>query len=501
MKGRLSARGEAGFGLIEVMVSAVVIVLVATATVTSIGASQKQSGSTLARGVTANLAEQDQERMKAMSTDDLIGYAATRPVVQGNGTYTVQSDARLVQGPGSDEVTCTSTGDASQFVRLTTTVTPPAATKGRPQKIVSLESLPITEYSPTAGTLIVKLTKADGTTGQPSIPVSLAGPDSRSGVTNADGCAIFEFLTPGSYVATLNTAGYVDETLSQRRDLSVTVNPAKISSTPTQRYDRAGALSPVRFNGNATGTASGITISNGGIPNPSTRTFDVAATTSATGLFPFATSAYKAWAGRCALNNPEVWEPAFYTTNAAAYGPVMVSAGLNAPANVREPNVRINMTVRGRSQTFDASSARLFVRQIDTGCNNSQQFYGDGTTTSPQLSVAGMTSATVGTSANQDIALTQFNRAFPYGRYWVCAQITKTGSSGTGSANSLFSAVATPPASPTPAAVYNTTFAGQTTTTPQAVTVDATSSANNVGCVSGSNPRWGSSGPTALAAP
>lgn len=489
MNGRRDWGDEAGFGLIEVMVSAVVVVLIATATVSAIGASQKQSGRTLARGVTANLAEQDQERMKAMRTSDLVGYTATRAVPQENSTYTVESKANLVQGDDNQEVSCTSTGEQSSFLKLTTTVTPPAATDGDPLTVSTLHSLPVAQYSPTSGTLIVRLVKADGLAPQPNIPVTLSGPEARSASTNAAGCAIFQFLTPGSYSAVINSNGYVEETLSQNRAISANVNPGQISNTTIQRYDRAGAITPIRFNGNLTGTATGVTISNGGIPNPSTRTFAAAATTSATGLFPFPGSPYKAWAGRCALNSPETWEPNFYTTNAAQYGPVTVPTGGTIGANVREPPLTLRITLqRAASTTFN--SPLVVIRQIDTGCNTAQHFYDNQTFTIP----AGSPATAAGTFPASLAA--NFTLNLPYGRYWACASVNKTGGTGT---NGIFAAATTATSAAT--SVQNTTFTGPASVTTLAINSTSTANGSQNPCITGANNRWGAAGPTALAAP
>ncbi len=140
--------------------------------------------------------------------------------------------------------------------------------------------------------------------------------------------------------------------------MSVTVSPGQISSTPIQRYDRVGQIAPITSNNGANAmTATGVTISNGGIPNPSTRTYGG---TSASGLFPFPASPYKVWAGRCALNNPETWEPSFYTTNAAIYGPRTVTAAGTIAASVREPPILVDLRLTRASgqNTDDAAVLR-----------------------------------------------------------------------------------------------------------------------------------------------
>src|SRR5205823_4778076 len=100
--GRPRLADQAGFGLVEVMVSAVLTVLIATATVSSISQSQKTSGRNLARGITASLAEQDQERMRAMRASDLAGFTDTRIVGQQGIDYTVDSKAEFIQDASGD---------------------------------------------------------------------------------------------------------------------------------------------------------------------------------------------------------------------------------------------------------------------------------------------------------------------------------------------------------------------------------------------------------------
>ncbi len=244
--------GEAGFGLVEVMVSAVVMVLVATATVSSIASSQKTSTQTLSRGVTANLAEQDQDRMRSMRAKDLADYALTRTVTAENHTYTVDSKGEFVQDSTGDVVSCTSTGSQTTFLRLTSTVTPNNGFKDEPLTVRSIMSLPVTQYAPNSGTLIVPVVDAAGAP-QTGVSVGITGPESRSASLNAQGCAIFQFLTPGAYTITLNQSGFVDQSLNQSYSYSGTVSPGTINTATPQLYDLAGGLRPT-FDGDTSDT-------------------------------------------------------------------------------------------------------------------------------------------------------------------------------------------------------------------------------------------------------
>src|SRR3954469_10732743 len=86
-------RSEDGFALIEVIVSAAVLALVALAVLSGIDASAGSSAREKARAVAASLAEQDQETMRAMNVDQLIAVNGTAPrsVPVDGITYTVTS--------------------------------------------------------------------------------------------------------------------------------------------------------------------------------------------------------------------------------------------------------------------------------------------------------------------------------------------------------------------------------------------------------------------------
>ena len=59
--------GEAGFALIEVMVSAVVLAMVALAVLAGVDAAGRSTGREKAEAVAVSLAEQDQERMRGIA--------------------------------------------------------------------------------------------------------------------------------------------------------------------------------------------------------------------------------------------------------------------------------------------------------------------------------------------------------------------------------------------------------------------------------------------------
>lgn len=454
---------EAGFGLIEVMVSAVVVVLIATATVSSIGSAQKQSARTLARGIAGNLAERDQERMRSMRAADLAAsYVATDVVEQENVNYTVDSRADFVQGPDSDAVSCSSTGEQARHLQLTTKVTPQESTREKPLTIKSLHSLPISQFSPTSGTLVVGVQRANGTPLE-DIDVSITGPESRGPAeSNELGCVIFQFLTPGAYDVEINEAGYVDQGLNQEVHLSGTVSSGQINQTTVLVYEPAAAMS-AKYNGDDTTYATQFTLGNEDILMAAPKIRRYAPTNQpARGLFPFA-SAYRAYSGNCTSNDPLTYDANFYSDRPGVADRVLPAGGAET-VNLREPPLRARVrakykigstTTNNGPYTAVGDTGRLYVKPHVTGC-----------TLNPAIP----------TLVNDGTNLTSFE--LPYGTYRFCAEFNKTSGSGS---NGVWSVSRTN--------VANTTYAGTSTAD---LIVDTTSSQGTNGkpCVGAGARSW-----------
>ena len=80
-------RSESGFALIEVIVAAAVLAIVALAVLSGIDAASSTSAREKARAVAASLAEQDQERLRAM-TYEQIRQEAERAISSPTSTST-----------------------------------------------------------------------------------------------------------------------------------------------------------------------------------------------------------------------------------------------------------------------------------------------------------------------------------------------------------------------------------------------------------------------------
>jgi Tfp pilus assembly protein PilV len=313
---------EAGFTIIEVLVSALMVILIGTATAKALITTAHVSGDQRLRAQADAVATQDQERLRGLSDEQLNGLSQTRPVTVGTGqTFSVKSVATFVDTTGASS--CTS-GAASNYK---------IASNVSWAESFSKQSTTITEESlltrPVTGDMI---TQVNDETGHPvpGVTVTASGPSIQSGATDANGCVTFAGLTPGSYAVALAAPGYVD--------VNGNASPPNMTATVTST---GSAVAPSGGNpafamgqeGSIAGTFTNSTMGVGGeadsiawfgslgtlsmsayqstlAPTDPVTTPTSAITTDV--LFPFYTSTpaasyannYTLWAGRCLQQEP-----------------------------------------------------------------------------------------------------------------------------------------------------------------------------------------------------
>ena len=119
---------DSGFSLIEVLVSALILAIAATGVFEGFDVASRASGRNRARSSAATLAEQDQERLRAMPVSALDGLDSARDVKVCTGssggciTYHVHSQSEWVADAGSG-ASCTSSGRQGYNLHITSTVT------------------------------------------------------------------------------------------------------------------------------------------------------------------------------------------------------------------------------------------------------------------------------------------------------------------------------------------------------------------------------------------
>jgi len=359
-----SPQSESGFALIEVIVSAAVLAIIALAVLAGIDGAQRSTSRERARSVAAALAEQEHEKLRALQFDTLVGYAVTPPVAQNvpvdGVNYSVKDDVAWQVDSASGQNQCTSSSSDASYLRVTSTVK--SAIVGTNIDPVTVSSLvaPSVQYSATHGSLGIKVVDRNNA-GVSGIGVGTGGQASYSGVTDGNGCVLFQNIPVGTYTATVNTAGYVDP----NGDTQVTLQDQEVVSgsvtVGTFTYDRAGTVAATvqTYPPSATDTSSpigskapAVSGTNGtkvGLlrtsTNPTTSTYSLLGSPA---LFPFITK-YAFFTGVCGYSNPATYDtttPAFsyWASSPTPPGQLQVLPGQSAmPVTVRQPPLLINV--------------------------------------------------------------------------------------------------------------------------------------------------------------
>jgi prepilin-type N-terminal cleavage/methylation domain-containing protein len=338
---RRGPRADAGFTLIEVLVSALLVVFIAAAASKALITTSHTSADQRLRSQADGLATQDQERLRGLSDDQLLNLTQSRTSTVNGTAFTVQSTSTWEDTSGA--TSCHST--AAAYYHIVSTV---SWNEGFSNQSASIQEDSLLSR-PVAGDLLTQVTDQTGaalngvsvsTTGPATS--SSAGPLAQTGQTDANGCIMFAGLTPpGLYTVGLSYNGWVDPSGNAAPTGTATVTSTGLAVQPNNGVFHLGQPGSIvgtfktAATGGSTGEADGISWmgSKGSIPMPN---FETAPTskpsTLGTGyttgaLFPFAsvsptsyTSNYTVWAGRCAGQAPPAPNPDQFTVSPGSTG-------------------------------------------------------------------------------------------------------------------------------------------------------------------------------------
>jgi prepilin-type N-terminal cleavage/methylation domain-containing protein len=375
--------GDGGFTLIEVLVTALIVVLLASATASALISTTHTSGDQRLRAEADALASQEQARLHGLSDEQLAslgGTPSTHNVPDNGTTFTVTSTSAFQDSQGNSS--CTST--AQDFYKVSTTISWPEAYQQTAQSI-SVDSL-ITR--PVVGDLQTAITDQTGAAVQ-GVSVAAApgtgttGLTGQSGQTDSAGCALFAGMTAGSYTVTVSKTGYVDSTAA-----SAPSKPASVVATGTPAGNtfvlgKAGGIAATFKSSSSTaaptlgGEADAISYSGSGttgnVSAPTTMTNSVAATafTTPTSLFPWNTATppanpsysnnYAVWAGKCAFQQ-------YQNSGSSTYQLTMVQPGIVSSTTVQEPMLSIpTLTAKNSSNTSNTTQPKDIVLTYRSG--------------------------------------------------------------------------------------------------------------------------------------
>lgn len=306
------APDEAGFALIEVLISGLIAVVVAAAVMALFATTERSAADQRQRTQAYGVAQEDQARMRGMKVPSLYKYTASNPVEVGGTTYTVTSTGKYINDVTGDDLTC-GTGSATvDYVKISSKVTWPGMRAGEEATIQSLIAPPNGTLNPNAGTLSIVATNSRG---NPISGVGLSGTGAGtiSGSTSAAGCAIFLEQAAGEYTLSLTglASSLVDQDGNAPAARKIKVTP-EVTNTVNLLYDSPGKV-PIKFETRnyssslSASSASSFIAFNVGMSTA--KLFGSAegtpfATKTAEPLFPF-TSADVFYAGACTTNDPQ----------------------------------------------------------------------------------------------------------------------------------------------------------------------------------------------------
>lgn len=389
---------EDGFALMEVIVSALLVALVASGALFGLQAASRAGAEQRHRVQAHGLAQEDQARLRVMRLSDLSGLDQTRTVIQDGNTYTITSKSQYITD-ATGTASCESGGASPDYLRITSRVTWPSIASRPPVELNSIASPPNGSVSAGRGALAISVQNADGA-GIGGFPLSGAGAGSFGGSTADNGCIIFGGLPAGNYTLTPGGgAGYVDPDGDAPAGKTVSV-VAYSTNTIVLLYDQPGSIATTFRTINSAGQniasrADSIRIYNNGMT--SAKNFGTlgnrVTSITADPVFPF-NSPVSVYAGSCDGNNPNPGGVA-NPPAAAAIAAATVNPGATTNASILLPALDLTVWSGTSSTSRGVRVNNANVKVYDTVCSNSYTYR---TNSQGELSDPGL----------------------PYGTYHVC---------------------------------------------------------------------------------
>jgi Tfp pilus assembly protein PilV len=411
---------EEGFVLIEILVSALVLVIVSAGVVTLLQTTIKAQGEQRHGSEAFALAQEDQARLASMRLSSLNHLDSTRPIFLNKTEFKVRSLGVFVNDTTSTP-SCSSGAASADYVQITSLVTWAGMKSSEKAKIVSILSPSNGSLDPSNGTLAVSVTNQ---TMVPMANVKLSGTSTGGGAfegfTDAAGCATFPDLLAvpiSNYTMTVSAeaAGLVnkDGKSTEQKTVGVKAGAAEIVAL---QFDHPGTI-PLNFKYRvgstgtfAAATADSVVAYNTGMESARplwTASGKREPTVNATPLFPF-TSAYTLYAGSCASNNPdpEGKNPAVAAAIANVIAP---PGGTAAPVTIQLPALELIVKNNGAA----LKGAKVTI--TDKVCKDSKGNFAKRVYTTNE---AGMPSSSETGPAEPGL---------PWGKYEICVSANITG--------------------------------------------------------------------------
>jgi Tfp pilus assembly protein PilV len=337
---------EGGFILIEVLVSALILAIVAGAVLALITATTRSEASDRWHSQAFGLAQEDQARLRTMRITSLNNLAQTRTETVDGTTFSIESRGVFVNN-STGSTSCSAQNSSADYVQITSTVSSPAL--NNPISMQSVVSPSTGSLDPSHGTLAFQAKTASGAS-LSGVTISGTGTRNFNSLTDENGCAVFADLPAGSYKVTTSANGLINPqgATSSIKEIGVEANA---TSQVVLYYDKAGTISPsfvytepstkkltpapvdsmILFDSE---NESGAVVfgTPGGTPT---------STLTDKAVYPFKTK-YAVYAGSCEqTNNPDPEEKGL---NSAAIASVAVTGGSSSSPQIQVPALNLEVT-------------------------------------------------------------------------------------------------------------------------------------------------------------
>jgi Tfp pilus assembly protein PilV len=426
-------RDQSGFALIEALVSAVLLTIVAAGTFTYFSASTRATAQERHRAQANNLAEADLERLRSMpvtcpktaptctySVASMVGTPQSQIVTQDGTPYTVVSRAQYQNDP-SISTDCAAGAGSRDYIGVSSTVTWPDLGGRPPVTAASIVTPPSGSVVPNSGSLRINVVDSHGT-GISGVALTGSGINgtqgSFSGTTNSAGCIRWKNVPSGNY--SLTVAGVAAGMVDKDGNLPNQPAPTQIgvvdqnSTTVDLLFDSPGSAA-VSFqtrnysNQLVSTSFDSMVFAQSGMSSGA-RLFSVspaATTINATQLFPF-TSPYSAFAGTCTGSstgapgdNPNPTSLVSPPAPAAIRSFTVPAGGSASPQTIQMPSLLLNVYKGTNTSSAKAVGATVKVR--DLNCSSFLRQYttnGSGQLDAPGLPYSDFSVCASGPDAN-----------------------------------------------------------------------------------------------------
>jgi Tfp pilus assembly protein PilV len=409
--------GEAGFMLIEVLMSAIVLLIVSAGIFGLMQATAHSSSEDRHRSEAYSVSQEDQARMRSMRLSALNALNETRTVSLNGTKFTIHSTGTFVNDL-TGTTSCTAPETTADYAKITSEVTWPRMQGAKPAAIESIVA-PSKSLSldPSNGTLTITARNAQGAP-LPGLKLVGSGPAPFNSETNSLGCALFN-LPEGGYTMVPSGINLIDKDGKAPAAMPVSVSTG-VSRSYTVEYDQPGTI-PLTFETLVAGKLvpakmDSVFVYQTGMS--SARIFSTAGllrefTVNAAPLYPFP-SPYSIYAGACSVNNPNP-EGKVGAPGAAGVANVAVLSGeTKAVGSAKIQLPALNVTVKNSSALI--KGARVTI--TDKNCKDSSSVLIKRTYT---------TNGSGNQTATPAVAPEAIEPGLPWGVYEVCASAEISG--------------------------------------------------------------------------